>query len=132
MSKTRAAAAALALALIAAGCGGGGSDGGNDSVTVKAPSGGGTPKLTVEAHDVFFSPKQVKAPTGKLDVDYVEKGSLQHTFVIEGVKGFKLEVGPGAKDDSGTVDLQPGEYTFYCSVPGHRAQGMSGTITVAS
>jgi uncharacterized cupredoxin-like copper-binding protein len=131
MRMTRAAVAAIALAcLVLAGCGGGGGKGGSDSVTVTAPAGGGTPSVTIEAHDVFFTPKQVKAPAGKLKIDYVEKGSQQHTLAIDGVKGFKLEVGPGSKSATGTVDLKPGEYSFYCTIPGHRAQGMSGTFTI--
>jgi uncharacterized cupredoxin-like copper-binding protein len=52
--------------------------------------------------------------------------------VIDGVKDFKLEVGPSNKSDSATTDLAPGKYSFYCTIPGHRAQGMAGTITVAS
>jgi len=131
---TAALAAGLSAGLLVAGCGGGGGGGGsnNKSVTVTAPSGGGPATVTIDAYDVYFSPNSVKAPAGKLTIDYKELGSQQHTLVIDGVKNFKLAVGPSAKSDSGTVDLAPGSYTFYCTIPGHRAQGMQGTITVAS
>jgi len=120
------------LGLVASACSSGsGGGGGPKSVTITAPSGGGTPTLTIEAHDVYLRPNQVKAPAGKLNIKYVEDGAQQHTLVIQDLKGFELKVGPGEKDDSGTVDLKPGEYTFYCSIPGHRAQGMQGTITVS-
>ena len=29
-----------------------------------------------------------------------------------------------------TVDLEPGEYEFYCPIDGHREQGMEGKIVV--
>ena len=29
-----------------------------------------------------------------------------------------------------SLKLSPGTYTFYCSVPGHRAAGMSGALVV--
>jgi plastocyanin len=70
------------------------------------------------------------APTGVVTIDY--GGATGHTLAIQDPKfdGFLLGSSPGAKH-SARVKLGPGTYTIYCTVPGHEAQGMKATITVA-
>jgi plastocyanin len=114
--------ASLAAASVLAGCGGGGGGGGK---TVEATGG----KVTVEAQDVKFDVGTINADAGELEVTLLEKGKQQHTFVIRGHEG-KLAVTPSDETDSGSFELEPGEYEYYCDVPGHEAQGMKGTLVV--
>jgi nitrite reductase (NO-forming) len=121
-------AAALGCTLLLGACGGGG--GGSDKKTITASNG----KASVEAHDIFFNVKQIDATPGQLDVTLEEKGSLDHTFVVQDSDGKdvgkKLAVSGGKGSQSGTFDLTPGTYTFFCDIPGHRGQGMEGKIVV--
>ena len=64
-----------ACAVLFAACGGG--DSGGKTVTAKDG------KVTVTAHDVSFDVKTIDATPGALEVTLVEKGSLDHTFVVE-------------------------------------------------
>ena len=72
-----------------------------------------------------------QAPAGKLTIDSVNKESVGHNIAVEGdgvdTKGPVVQDGATSKIQ---VDLKPGEYTFYCSVPGHREGGMVGKLTV--
>jgi plastocyanin len=55
------------------------------------------------------------------------QGNLLHTLVFEGADVF-IEADAGAQAAT-TVTLEPGTYTFFCDVPGHRAT-MEGEVTV--
>jgi plastocyanin len=71
------------------------------------------------------------AQAGALTIRSPNESPTEHDISLEG--GGVNERGPvvGQGDVSEIqVDLQAGEYTFYCSVPGHREAGMEGTLTV--
>lgn len=92
----------------------------------EAPSG---EKTTVHAIDIGFQPKEISAPAGAT-LEMVNDGSIRHTLLIEGEPKFHLEVTKKGTADSAPLDLDPGDYTFYCDVPGHRSAGMQGSLTV--
>jgi plastocyanin len=87
--------------------------------------------VNVEAHDISFSPKEFQATAGDVTIRYTNSGVIQHTLLIDGVDGFKLDVTKSGDADTGTVNLAPGAYTMYCDVPGHRAAGMEGRLVVS-
>ena len=80
---------------------------------------------------LFFEFADATAPAGQLKIESVNDASIDHNIALEG-NGVDEE-GPIVKDggvSEVTADLEPGEYTFYCSVEGHREGGMEGTLTV--
>jgi plastocyanin len=105
-----------------AACGGGG----GKSEPTKTATGG---KITIDAFDIHFDIGTIKTAPGPLTVTLVNKGAIQHTFKIEGTDvTLKAD---GGKTATGTVDLKKGTYDFECTVPGHAAQGMKGTVVVS-
>ena len=104
--------------LVLAACGGGGSgDAAADA------------DLVVEAVSNFeFEPEEATAQSGEVTIALDNQDSQRHTLVIDEA-GFKIDA-QGGGSDSGTVDLEPGTYTYYCDVPGHRSAGMEGTLEV--
>ena len=72
-----------------------------------------------------------EAPPGELKIDSPNEASVDHNIALEG-NGVN-EVGPVVNNGGvSTIDVQVdgGEYTFFCSVPGHREAGMEGKLTV--
>jgi plastocyanin len=89
------------------------------------------PDLTVEAFDIGFKEKELKIGPGKVGIQYVNTGSIAHTFVLDGVAGGKkLSTPSGGSKDIGSYQVQPGTYTYFCDIPGHRQGGMEGKLIV--
>jgi plastocyanin len=78
-----------------------------------------------------FLASKASATAGKVTIKMLNKSSVSHDIAIRG-NGVQ-QVGPivaNGKTSTVSTSLKPGTYTFYCSVPGHEAAGMKGTLTV--
>jgi plastocyanin len=128
--------ALLALALAVAGCGG--DDDGEDEASPPPPPAatGDGEATTLEnpadaSGQLAFEKDTLTAPAGEVTLVMENPSSLEHNIAVEG-NGVDEEgevVGQGGTSEV-TATLEPGEYTFYCSVPGHQAGGMEGTLTI--
>jgi plastocyanin len=156
-SMPKISALTLAVGLLAlAGCGGGGSSNSTSSSTTASTSAAATQTTSSSAASSTPAPAssegagqtlslaanpegQLKydktsltAKAGKVSIDFTNMAPLGHNVTIESSAGKVLGATPtfqgGAKTLS--LNLKPGTYKFYCSVPGHRMAGMEGTLTV--
>jgi plastocyanin len=91
----------------------------------------GPPDITVTAGPgLMFQEKLLKSRPGRLVIQYVNADTLPHTFLIDGIDGFKLEVHSKGETAKGAIKLEPGIYLYFCDIPGHEAAGMRGVLTV--
>lgn len=88
--------------------------------------------LEVEAGEFYFEILDGAAVDGPVTVVLVNEGDALHNFRIDAAAGAdkKVETGPSSTAE-GVIELSGGTtYTYYCDVPGHRAAGMEGQLTV--
>jgi mono/diheme cytochrome c family protein len=113
-----------------------GKDSGLLATAVKQAGGGSAAKaqngtLSIPADpggQLAYATTQASAPPGKLTVEMPNKSSTPHDIVIDGKgKGAVVQGGGVSKFDA---TFAAGTFTYYCSVPGHRAAGMEGKLTV--
>jgi len=110
--------------------------GGAGSTSTPAGSGGeqaGGGALTLTADPggaISWEPSELSAAAGSVAIELVNDSSVPHAVEVEGngVEEESETVTGGTT--TLTVDLEAGEYIFYCPVGSHRDQGMEGTLTV--
>ena len=84
---------------------------------------------------LLYTVKAATATAGPVTISMTNMSGTPHNLAIQqGTGPTGTLVGNTPISASGThsitVNLKPGTYTFFCQVPGHRAAGMSGTLTV--
>ena len=130
-----AACAALALA----GCGSddnSDSGGGSTSTPASGSSGGGGGGSSVSLSapqdgSKKFDQATATAKAGTVTIKFSNPSSVPHAVEIEGNGVEKASDVVTSGESSFSVDLKPGEYTYYCPVGSHRDEGMEGKLTVS-
>lgn len=123
--RARLAGAAVVAIVGLAACGGA------DGTSPDGDADRGADSLEVTGTDgLRFQPDRLTAAAGAVTVTLTSEPAVNHTFVIEELGDVEVVAAEPGQAATGTVDLEAGTYTFYCSVPGHREAGMEGTMTV--
>ncbi len=103
--------------------GGGGAAGGGSTLQIEAdPSGG-----------LAYTSDLLTAKAGDVTIDFNNPQSAAHDVRVEDPSGGDVggtEVISASEESATLKGLKPGQYVFYCSVPGHREAGMEGTLTL--
>ncbi|HEU4706849.1 MAG TPA: plastocyanin/azurin family copper-binding protein [Solirubrobacterales bacterium] len=153
MKKLIALFALLLAALALVACGGGGSStseetGGAAGAVEEAEetaeeakkeaeggSAGSASSVDIEANpegNLEFVEKSATAKAGKDTLNFTNESPVPHDVKIENEAGEEIggtePIAEGS--ESAEIELEPGTYTYYCSIPGHRQAGMEGTLTV--
>jgi len=89
----------------------------------------GARKVEVVAGDFAFDPATIQAEAGEDLAIVLTSDDILHDFTIDELDA-QVAADAGETAEGGISDLEPGDYTYYCSVPGHREAGMEGTLTV--
>ncbi|HEX3360262.1 MAG TPA: cupredoxin domain-containing protein [Solirubrobacterales bacterium] len=86
-----------------------------------------------------YAPSHKVVKPGELTVQLIDKGEDEHNMDMEKVGPGNAPEGPivvavsatsNGNSKPTTVDVEPGTYRMWCTLPGHAEKGMETTITV--
>ena len=95
----------------------------------RSPTVPGAREIDVAATSFEFSPGKITIESGEDVTIALTSHDALHDFVVKGA-GHLVAAKAGTTRRGGLMIDEPGRYRFFCSVRGHRAQGMKGTIVV--
>lgn len=92
------------------------------------------PHVQVSAVEYSFSLSRTSVPAGKVVLEFVNDGQDEHNLNVAAPEEGPLVAGFATMPAKAVADLQlemrPGSYTLFCSLPTHESKGMKATLTV--
>ncbi len=108
--------------LLVAGCGA--TSSGHDAHDSQTSSGSGGREIRIDATDFFFSPKEIHIKEGEsVTLVLSNKGALEHDLQFD-PSNLNLHTNVGGTARSAFTAPQKGRYDMFCSIAGHKEQGM--------
>jgi plastocyanin len=98
---------------------------------VAAGGAGSMLHLAADPSALAYDTSELTAEAGEVTIDFDNPSAIQHDVAIEqdGKEIAASELITESKT-SVSAELAPGDYTFFCTVPGHAQAGMEGTLAV--
>ena len=89
-------------------------------------------KVTVTEVEYEIQMPKTTLTAGRYEFEVENQGKIPHNLTIAGPSGTEhtQDIAAGTSSTL-TVELKSGSYDFYCSLPGHKAQGMDQKVTVS-
>jgi uncharacterized cupredoxin-like copper-binding protein len=91
----------------------------------------GAQRIEVVARDLTFSPPDLRVTAGRtVALAFRNDGSTFHDWQVQGLANVDAGARPGQTQRVRFTIDRPGTYAIECTVPGHAAAGMTGTLVV--
>jgi uncharacterized cupredoxin-like copper-binding protein len=91
--------------------------------------------VAVTAREFLYEPNKLTLKAGDVTFAVKNAGAVEHDFVIEDKARKQIaQATPFAPGRTVQVKarLAAGDYSIFCSIPGHREAGMMATLRVTS
>ncbi|MEK9170721.1 MAG: cupredoxin domain-containing protein [Patescibacteria group bacterium] len=90
-----------------------------------------TTEISVVGKEFSFSPASISVKAGaRVKITFSNNGKAPHNLILEGLGIGTKTIKAGQADVVEFTAPSSGTYVFFCSVPGHRAAGMEGSLKV--
>lgn len=104
----------------------GGEGGGEGAVTEIPPD---ALVWETDSTQLVYTAAPSSGTAGEVTVAIDNPTGQAHNVLFEGFQGEQVLAEASNGVDARPITVEAGSYTYYCSIPGHRAAGMEGEIT---